>query len=394
MESLKITDYIYLAKKDLANFKLRSSLIILCIATGILSSTLNLYHSNKRSQELIASLTNLGSQLVSIQIQDPEISIKDILFLSSYFPVISYELYCYDAKIKYLGRDKSGSVIGTVPEYRLVHSLTIKKGRFISKGDIKEKRKVCAIESELSREVGIRIGEKLRIDETQLRVIGIFKEPEEAGGRIIIPYPIFKEVFAETTSSNKQLQAIILTEGKPEVLQKQVDKILKRRFPAHKKEAGAKKDEFRFDFTNARFFVQVSEGLLGMIKEQRFTSLLILLGIGLVTLILGGAGIVNLTLLSVKQRVREIGIMRTCGARGDDIFYLFLLEGFMLAIYGLCVGGGIAFVYVGLSEGLKFDVFIKSLVWSSIICLPVGCCSYYAASLASKISPWEAVRNG
>gem|GEM_PF-5957608 len=378
---MKIADYIYLAKKDLTNFKIRSGLIVLCIATGILSSTINLYQSSKKRRELIASLSNLGSQLLSISIQDQEISLKDILFLSSYFPLISYELLCYGQKIKYLGREKIGSVIGSVPEYRLVHSLSIKKGRFILQGDILERRRVCVIERGLAHELGIRIGEKIKISEDKLRVIGIFKE-QEPGGQIIIPYSIFNEVF-DKASDSKQLQAIILTDGNPSVLEKQVNKILGRRFPEHKK---------RKDFENRRFFVYVSEGLLGMIKEQRFTGMLIVLGIGLATLILGGAGIVNLTMLSVKQRVREIGVMRACGARANDIFYLFLTEGFILAIYGLFFGGGIAFVYVGLSLGLKPDIFITSLAWSSMLCLPVGFCSYYAASYASRIPPAEAVR--
>jgi ABC-type antimicrobial peptide transport system permease subunit len=137
--------------------------------------------------------------------------------------------------------------------------------------------------------------------------------------------------------------------------------------------------------------VSTAEGLLDMIKQQRRTARIITIGIGILTLILAGGGIINLTMLSIRQRYREIGIMRACGAKRDDIFYLFLIEGHLLSIYGLCFGGAISVLFVGLSEGCRFDIFINALFWSGITCVPLGLCGYYPGMVAASISPCEAI---
>ncbi len=131
-----------------------------------------------------------------------------------------------------------------------------------------------------------------------------------------------------------------------------------------------------------------------MIKQQKNTARMIIIGIGILTLILAGGGIINLIMLSIKQRYREIGIMRACGAKRDDIFYLFLLEGILLSIYGLCLGEGVSFLFIGLAEGYRFNIFLNALFWSGITCVPLGFCGYYPGIIAAKISPCEAIRQG
>ena len=136
---MRSIDYLYLAKKDLLNFKLRSSLITLCITIGITSSVLNLYHTSKRAQELVASFQNMGSQLILVYSHDEEISLKDLSFLSSYFPNLSYEM-SEQKKIKYLRKEKETTIIGITPLYQNVHSIKVEKGRFIIQDDITKKR--------------------------------------------------------------------------------------------------------------------------------------------------------------------------------------------------------------------------------------------------------------
>jgi putative ABC transport system permease protein len=371
---MRASDYIYLAKKDLRSFKLRSSLIITVLAIGIFSSTLNLYHTSKRQDELISSFSALGSQIISIWIQDEGISLSRLSFLSSYFPTISYEASC-QKDIKYLRRLKNGvSIIGVTPSYKNVHSLSIKKGRFILPCDLKEKRMVCLVSSGLCEEFPIRVGEKIKILENKVRVIGIFKEEEQGQERIVIPLSTYQDIFLE--EAKKYLQVVILTKGNPEFLQKEIKRMLERRFPE-------KKD--RFDI----FF---QEGLLGLIKEQRFTSMLLILGIGLATLLLAGGGIVSLIMLSIKQRYKEIGIMRAIGAKKSDIFYLFLIEGALLSVVGVILAGGLSLLWLGLTPGFRLDIFLQSFLWVSSICLPLSLCGYYPSLQASRVSPITAIR--
>lgn len=381
---MKATDYFYLAKKDLTNFKLRSSLIILCICAGILSCTLNLYHTSKRADEIISSLTNLGGQMLSIWVQDKEIHSRDLLFLSSYFPYTSYQISGQN-DIKYLRKTQKGAmVIATVPEYQTVHSLKIKDGRFISSGDIKQRRKVCVVDTTIANELRIRVGKTIRIGEDRFQVIGLGKAEEMTQGGVIIPLSICNEIIQAET---RNFEVVILTSGNPDVLRKEIERMLKKRFPDKKQ-----RDRKGFPFGSERFMVSTAEGLLGMIKEQRWTSRMITLGIGLVTLILAGGGIINLIMLSVRQRYREIGVMRACGARRGEIFYLFLLQGILLSFYGLLLAGAIGISYVGLFGGCRFPLFLEGLLWSSIVCIGVGICGCIPARLAANISPCEAIR--
>ncbi|MDI6782456.1 MAG: FtsX-like permease family protein, partial [bacterium] len=121
---------------------------------------------------------------------------------------------------------------------------------------------------------------------------------------------------------------------------------------------------------------------------------MIVLGIGLMTLILAGSGIMNMIMLSVRQRYKEIGIMRALGGKRDDILYLFTLEGALLSFYGLLIGVFLSTSYIALAGDCKLDIFLESLLWSSVICVLISFSGYYPASRASKISPCEAIREG
>lgn len=275
--------------------------------------------------------------------------------------------------------------MGTVPEYKAVHSLRLKNGRFILPGDIKEKRRVCVVDSTISDELRIRVGGEIKIGEDGFRVIGIVTSQGMTQGQIIIPLSTNNEAISST---KRNLEIVILTDGKPDALQDEIQRILKSRFPDKKKKGK------QFNLDNERFMVSTAEGLLEIIKNQQWTSRMIVLGIGLVTLILAGGGIVNLIMLAVRQRYKEIGIMRACGAKRQTIFYLFLLEGVLLSLYGLVLGGGVAFFYVGLTDGVRFHLFSDAFFWSAIICLPLGLCGYYPAMMAASISPCEAIREG
>ncbi len=383
-------DYLYLAKKDLLNFKLRSSLIILCIAIGIASSILNLYHTSKRAQEIVASFQDMGSQLISIHFQDEDISLKDLSFLSLYFPNLSYEI-SGQKKLRYLRKEKETLLIGITPLYQKVHSIKVERGRFVIHDDITKKRKICLVGISLADELKIKIGKTIKVGGDNLRIVGVFSEGilcsrGESQSDVLVPLSISQGIIE--TNRTKNLRVILQAEGDPSVLTKEVERILKGRFPQKKKTA---KNLMTFD-DNERFFVSSAEGLLEMIKQQRDIGRMIVLGIGIMTLILAGGGIVNLIMLSVRQRYKEIGIMRACGAREKDIFNLFLLEGMLLSIYGLGLGGGISFLYVVLFGECRLGIFLDSLFWSGLICLPLALCGYYPASCAAKISPCEAIR--
>lgn len=382
---MKVVDYLYLARKDLWNFKLRSWLIILCVSLGILVSTLNFYHTSKRAEDLVRGFHGLGGDLITISIQDEDISLKDLSFLAFYFPKISYQITT-QGEIKYLRKFRKVSIVGIETGYRDVAAVKVEKGRFLNLGDIKEKRRVCLVNVNLASLFRIKLGDIVEINEEKFGVIGTLKE-EMSGGdlhpRVFIPLSI-SYLFIDFLQ-NAQNEVIIQSWGQTQDLSKQVEKMLSKRFPS-------KYPTTSFG-ENERFLVNTAEGLEKMVRQLKSTARTVTLGVGFLTFLLAGAGIVNLTMLSVRQRYKEIGIMRACGARRQDIFYLFLLEGSLLSFYGLWSGSVVGGIYVTLFGGCRFSLFIEAWLWSSIICMGSSICGYFPASAAANVSPCEAIRD-
>lgn len=371
---VKFVDYLYLAKRDIFGFKLRSFLIILCITIGIFASTLNLYHTELRSDKLISQFQNMGTNLVSIWIQDENI---DPSFLSLYFPIISYRVSSYN-EVRYIKRKSKVSIIGTDSLYKTTDASWVEKGRFLTKEDIKRRMNVCVISSALAKELKADIGGKIRISDKDLRIIGVFKSPVLSHGEMCLLIPI--SIFKETIGRRENLE-VVISSNNPNKTKEFVENAFKKRFPSKSKKG--------FD---ERFFISRLEGLDDIIKKQRFIGKMVVLGIGFITFLLAGGGIINLIMLSIRQRYKEIGIMRALGAKREEIFHLFLIEGFLFSLYGLLLGGMVSFFLTGLSPYFRLDIFLSSLFYSSLICIPLSICGYYPAELASKISPCEAIR--
>lgn len=165
--------------------------------------------------------------------------------------------------------------------------------------------------------------------------------------------------------------------------------MLSMRFPSKRKEGMEHPVAFG---ENERFSVSIAEGLEEMVSQLKSTSKMVTLWVGLFTLFLAGGGIINLIMLSVRQRYKEIGIMRACGAKRQDIFYLFLLEGSLLSFYGLSLGSVLGCLYVGLFGGCRFYLFLEAWLWASMVCIGSSICGYFPATSAAKISPCEAIR--
>lgn len=380
---MRLVDYFYLAKKDIWNFKLRSNLIILCLTLGILVSSLNFYHTLKRAEDMVKGVEELGGDLIIVNIEDEDISLEDLSFLSSYFPKTSYQMITL-ANLRYLKKSEDISLLGIDQFYPQVTQIKLKSGRFLNTGDIKEKRKVCLVTSGLASKLDIKIGSLLRINDERLRVIGIWQDEDEAigQGKVLIPLSI---TYLFVDSEQKRQKAVIIQEkGK---MDNSIQKMLNKRFPPKKY-----RSRMAMFGENERIWVMYNEGLETMVRELKSKARFISLGIGLFTLVLAGGGIINLMMLLTKQRYKEIGIMRAFGAKEKDIFYLFFIESSLLSFYGLGLGSLLGFFYVTLFGECRFGLFLEGWLWSSLVCVGASLCGYFPAEKAAKILPCEAIR--
>jgi putative ABC transport system permease protein len=262
-------------------------------------------------------------------------------------------------------------------------------GRFISEGDDLHREKVVMLGENAAPVLfpsGSAVGKDVMIDGSAFRVIGIVEKPKGMFGqddedrRVLIPYSTFRKIYPGAYEHSIRIQAY------PNLLDQAVDQateVLRRRrnVPYNGKST--------FSIQTSQQIVDEFHGILGMVALATF----VLSGIGL---LIGGVGVMNIMLVSVTERTREIGIRKAIGAKSGDITWQFLLEA--MALTG--VGGVLALVLVNglvllVRVALKWpgSVPLWAALTGIVVSVTVGLVfGVWPAMKAAKLDPVEALR--
>jgi putative ABC transport system permease protein len=298
------------------------------------------------------------------------------------------------AQVIYLNKNWNTSIQGTGARYPEVRNWEVELGTFFDETHVKAAAKVCVLGSEVKKslfEDEDPIDKIIRVKQIPFLVLGVLKSKGEAGGFfnrddiIVMPYTtVMKRLTNEDHINSIDVQAVSME--RTVEAKRQIEEILRIR---HKIAPGAD-DDFQ-----VRNMSEIAEG-----AAQSTQILGILLGsIASISLLVGGIGIMNIMLVSVTERIREIGIRMAVGAREKDILLQFLTEAVVLSVLGGALG--VAFG-IGSSKLMKFiPIFAgwKTIVSPSAIALAfvfsasVGIFfGFYPARKASKLDPIEALR--
>ena len=287
------------------------------------------------------------------------------------------------------GRERDISVLGTGPDFRITRNLTVLSGRFLDEEDLRARNKVCLLTGPLARKLfhGEReaLDQRLRIHGVQFTVIGAFKEGVETFGQseiskesVLIPITVMRYF----SGSGRVDQLYVSVERQADVVPAtaQVKRVLQMR---HR--------------PGSVYRVENLAEILQAAGRISVALTLVLILISAVTLTIGGIGIMNIMLVTVTERTREIGIRMAMGARRREIMYQFLTEAVLLS-----AGGGMLGILAGLAaplaarwfvEGLKIPVSGLSIVIAFAVSGLVGVIfGMVPASRASKLNPTEALR--
>ena len=295
------------------------------------------------------------------------------------------------AQVKYLNKNTNTTIVGTSPAYLVTANFTVEKGRFFGDSEIRYRERVCILGKTVVDnlfETVEPVGKTVKIKGVGFHVLGVMKEKGASGWRnpddqVFIPYTTaMKRVFGEDYLSSISIQA---NDGKLlEAAETEVTELLRRqhKIPINK--------ELDFHVRNQAEFMETLEE-----SSQTFTNMI--LGIAIVSLVVGGIGIMNIMLVSVTERTKEIGLRKAVGAQRTDILVQFLVESTTLALLGGLVGIGVGIIGAEMVPsiwGWRTVVSIMYAVASFVVSALVGVFfGAYPAWKAAKLHPIDALRH-
>lgn len=295
------------------------------------------------------------------------------------------------AQTIYGNKNWNTSIQGTGAKYPEIRNWKLEEGVFLDENQVKASAKVCVLGSEVKNnlfEGEDPIGKIIRIKKIPFKVIGVFESKGESGGwfnrddMIVVPYTTAqKRILGIDYINNIDVSAVSSLKSKEATAQ--IEEILRIR---HKIAPGAE-DDF-----HVRNMSEIAEGAA---ESTRILTIL-LAGIASVSLLVGGIGIMNIMLVSVTERIREIGIRMSVGAREKDILFQFLIEAIVLSILGGLIGigaGVLASKLISHFAGWQTLVSAGAIVMAFLFSGSVGVFfGFYPARKASRLDPIEALR--
>ncbi|MCK4337735.1 MAG: ABC transporter permease [Candidatus Aminicenantes bacterium] len=296
------------------------------------------------------------------------------------------------AQVIYQNKNWNTSIYGTGDKYPLIRNWTIDEGEYFTESQVKTAQKVCVLGAEVNKnlfEGEYAVGQIIRIKKIPFRVIGILKSKGEAGGWfnqddvIAVPYTTAQRRLIGRTDRISSIDVSAVTAERTQEAMDQIKEVMRIQ---HKIAPGAE-DDF-----NVRNMSDIAESA----AESTKILTILLGGIASISLLVGGIGIMNIMLVSVTERIREIGIRMSIGAKEKDILLQFLIEAIVLSIMGGLLGialgvGGSALI--SHFSPMKTLVSIGSIVLAFLFAGSVGVFfGFYPARKASKLDPIDALR--
>ncbi|MCL2154462.1 MAG: ABC transporter permease [Leptospirales bacterium] len=396
---MNIKNAIITAVRSLRRNKLRSFLTCIGIIIGVLSVILMIGLGNSARIEVKDKITNFGENGISIEktptgkwfsINDVNIIKNEIYEIDKISPIG----YIREAEglIRYRERFTWAKIWGTNNDYISIKNRTVISGRSFIDEDIDTFAKVAIIGLTV-KEILFRnidpIGEQILINGVPLQVIGVLNRAGKAfsgndfDNEIIIPH---------TTANvkllgNRDIYDRILMSTKEEYMLENATKKLAKYFrTTHSLVSGVADD----------FWINTSKEKLKMTEDITTALTFLLAGIASISLFVGGVGIMNIMLVSVTERTREIGIRMAIGAKKKDILFQFLIEAVTLTSVGGAIGIVLGLlIYLIIVVALKW-IFIFSLISiliSFIFSTSVGIFfGFYPARKASNLKPIDALK--
>jgi putative ABC transport system permease protein len=366
--------------------------VILVVTISLTSREYILEQIEGVGSNLVYAQAQIGNELTSTQVDADFVKLADVEAvreqLAGRIAAASAIMNTFD-RMRIDGKDQDVQVIGTDEFYKPVRNMIVLAGRFLDSSDVALRQKVCLLTDKLARRLyGSRsaaMGNVIKIHELQFTVVGVFKEKTETFGQselgaetILIPITVIR--YFTRVERIDPLDVQVKSASDVEAVTRQIKQILESR---HR--------------PGAIYKVQNLVDILDAARKIATILSLVLVLVSAIALIISGIGIMNIMLVTVTERTREIGIRMAVGASRSEIQLQFLTEAVLISL-----GGGILGILVGVSLPLSVQLFVDDLripvsPTSIIIAFSVSCAvglifGMLPANRASRLNPTDALR--
>jgi putative ABC transport system permease protein len=379
--------------------KVRAILTSLGVIIGSASIVLVVTVALTSKTFILSQIESVGSNLVWVElVQRPdkpqplnyEMTLEDLEAVKAIPNVIEVagtrEL---ETSVVVDGVERPVHLVGVTEGYQAIRRLLILRGRYFDAADMEMRSKVCLITTQLADRIFGQenpIGRPMRMGELTFTVIGVFRERVETFGlsdiqenSVIIPFTLMKyytgmEVVRLLDAQADKAEYVASVE-------RQLGQVLRSRHPA-----------------DAEYKVQTLTAILSAARNISLALTIVLIIIAFIALVISGIGIMNIMLVTVTERTREIGIRKAIGAARREIMYQFLIESFVISGGGAVIG-----ILIGIAIPVAAQFFLPGNLrvpvsgLSVVIAFVVSCSTglffgYLPANQAASLQPVESLR--
>ena len=377
--------------------KMRSLLTMLGIIIGIASVVSVVALGNGSEKKILADISAMGTNTISIfpgrgfgdrrsgRIKTLTIDDAKVIAKQSYVASATPQTNS-SGTLTYRNTDLSASLYGVGEQYFDVRGLKLESGRLFDEGDVKEDAQVVVIDqntkNKLFGEDTDPLGKTILFRKRPLTVIGVMQKEENSFGNadVLMLWSPYTTVMHQITgeSHTNSITVKIKNDANTQVAEKGLTELLKTRHGTED------------------FFMNNSDSIKQVIESTTGTMKLLISSIALISLVVGGIGVMNIMLVSVTERTKEIGVRMAIGARRNNILQQFLIEAVLICIIGGLVGVGlstaISLVFNHFVTEFPMEISVMSVIGAVVCSTAIGVAfGFMPANRASRLNPIDAL---